>query len=445
MFVRCIAELCVLLIALCPRKLVVVATHSNDYSSKSRRRFVSFGKVTFPNKRSIPTERVFRKTLIGSEASRSSSRRRSISSKQRKHVFVRPVSTTTLVVPTRPIDTLKTITEDENSFDEWRSAQYQHDEDDGEYNPLPKQKMTPKIRLTANLPTFSDLPSLVRGFMQPENKAGATEPQPNIDTEKIVASLSQPLIEESVWNQLTGTEFQDYPELLEALATMGEGLARNDAPGPWIDWQGYGTTTTSVKMEKGGAIRVWTGKCVRNDGGCYYGSQLPFIKTRSVLPLSVHEMVDLLMDSSRVQTYNPWSLGRRDCWVHDAYTKIVKNRIQPPLGSKAMVSTTLLHARPCVKTPTIAGSDGDWIVVSRSIGGGNVVRFAEPDDATAGRSDILLGVNLLQPIDDDSCLLTAITHVYSSAVPNMLAERLGIKSAIKFVKDMRSLKVATAV
>ena len=75
-------------------------------------------------------------------------------------------------------------------------------------------------------------------------------------------------------------------------------------------------------------------------------------------------------------------------------------------------------------------------MVSRAIGG---TRYHEPDDDSAGRSDILLGVNLLQPIDASSCQLTAVTHVYSSAVPAMLAERLGVKSAIKFVKDMRSL------
>ena len=178
----------------------------------------------------------------------------------------------------------------------------------------------------------------------------------------------------------------------------------------------------------------------RNDGS-YYGSQVPFIKTRSIIPLAVEEMVELLLDSSRVKTYNPWSLGRRDCWVADydaEHTKIVKNRVQPPFGAKAMVSTTLLHARPAAATE----DDGAWIVVSRSVGG---FRFAEPDDATVGRSDILLGVNLLQPVDNESCLLTAVTHVYSSAVPTMLAERLGVQSAVKFVRDMRSLKVAAAV
>lgn len=252
--------------------------------------------------------------------------------------------------------------------------------------------------------------------------------------ERFVVSLTQPLIEESVWNQLSGTEFQEHPELQDALALMGEEVALNDSPSHWIDWHVYGGSSSSKGSLQDGAIRVWTGKCAKEDSTSYYGAQLPFIKTRSIIPLAVDEMVDLLMDSSRVQSYNPWSLGRRDCWVADngTRTKIVKNRVQPPLGSKVMVSTTLLHARPAT-----SAADGSWIVVSRSVGG---FHFAEADDATAGRSDILLGVNLLQPVDDTSCILTAVTHVYTSAVPTMLAERLGVKSAVKFVKDMRSLK-----
>jgi hypothetical protein len=151
-------------------------------------------------------------------------------------------------------------------------------------------------------------------------------------------------------------------------------------------------------------------------------------------------MVELLMDSSRVTTYNPWSLGRVDCWVngepdplHPArQTKIVKNRVQPPMGAKAAVSVTMLHARPIA-------ADGTWLVVSRATGGN---RFPELDQDQVGKSDILLGVNLVQPIDDDSCLLTAVTHAYSAIMPAMLAERLGVKGAIKFVKDIRALRVS---
>jgi hypothetical protein len=255
---------------------------------------------------------------------------------------------------------------------------------------------------------------------------------------------------------------------VSALAVMGEAVARQDASSEWIEWQEYGRSGSATSRGGGGGddeknkslhngeIQVWTGRCVSSSPHTtqpYFGAQLPFVKTRSIIPFAVDEMVDLLLDSSRVQLYNPWSLGRRDCWVAVAaddgdnnnpvptVTKIVKNRVQPPLGSKAMVSTTLLHARPALS------NDGSWVVVSRSVGHNGSALFAAPsdDDATAGRSDILLGVNLLQPVSENSCILTAATHVYSSAVPTLLAERLGVQSAIKFVKDMRKLKATPAV
>jgi len=252
------------------------------------------------------------------------------------------------------------------------------------------------------------------------------------DTATLVESLTQPLITKAVWQKLTGTEFRDHPDaLLGPLAEMGVDVALNDEPNEWIEW--HATAGGSSNSLADGAIHVWTGKTAKQAG--YHGAKLPFIKTRSIIPLTVTEVVELMMDSTRIQTYNAWSVGRRDCWVRDAYTKIVKNRVEPPVGSKAMVSTTLLHARPAGRT---AAGEGAWVIVSRAVGGSS---YVEPEDEHLGQTHILLGVNVLQPVDDESCILTAVTHAYSSTVPNMLAERLGVKGAIKFVKDLRHLKV----
>lgn len=135
------------------------------------------------------------------------------------------------------------------------------------------------------------------------------------------------------------------------------------------------------------------------------------------------------MDSSRVKVYNPWTLGRRDLWTDGEHTKIVKSKTQPPLGSKQIISTTFMHARPV--------QDG-WIVVSRGVGD---KAFREEGDDSCGRSDFLLGVNYVTPVKDgNSCQLINIAHVYSPALPQMLAERLGVKSAIQYVKDLRKAK-----
>jgi hypothetical protein len=361
------------------------------------------------------------------------------------------------------------------------------------------------------------------------------------DDEQIyIDALTQPLLTERVWHQLSGTEWctsdpkyhndvdDEQPEqllprhvhLLDALSQMGAQVATMDAPTDWIDWReitagGSGNKNNNNKNHPqllheqhqqqqkqavvsslvDGTIRVWTGKCCAQppppatsmslndppavDDDRYFGIQLPFIKTRAILPYTIPEVVDLLLDSDKVVVYNPWSLGRKDCWIDTTgtattpmTTKIVQNRVQPPIpGARPVVSTTLLHARPMIpqniptttttkpsllsKSATAAVSDTDgnqnsvsWIIVSRSIGHRHA--YVDPSDTTSSaksRSDILLGVNLLEPVlytdgttDPNSCILTAVTHVYSPAVPLVLAERLGVQSAIQFIQDIRNLK-----
>jgi hypothetical protein len=249
----------------------------------------------------------------------------------------------------------------------------------------------------------------------------------------MLKALTQPLIPQSVWDRLQGDELQRFPELLDGLSDTGELLARHDTSNEWIRWKVHGSGGGSLDN---GDILVWTGTSLKDA----YGVTVPWIKTRSILPLSAEDMVELLMDSDRVTTYNPWSLGRNDCWVAGReagslyQTKIVKNRVQPPMGAKAVASVTLLHARP-------VATDGAWLVISRATGGN---LYPEPDQDSIGKSDILMGVNLLQPVDEDSCMLTAVTHAYSAAVPAMLAERLSVKGAITFIKDIRKLKAVPA-
>jgi hypothetical protein len=293
---------------------------------------------------------------------------------------------------------------------------------------------------------FLDVPLDVSSSKDKSTLTTAPAVAATLDTEAVLQSLTQPLIDQNVWDNLSGLEFTENIDALDRLAAMGERIASHDESNDWIDWQAQGNKSPRSSKStslRDGAIHVWTGRTTRTQ--CY-GSELPFIKTRSILPMSVSEMVDLMMDSERVQTYNPWSLGRRDCWVHNTTnTKIVQNTVQPPLGSKTMVSTTLLHARPASTVPNA------WVIVSRSVGPGSAFAAAAPGSSSSttttsasGRSDILLGVNLLEAIDDDTCQLTAVTHVHSQGVPNMLAERLGVQSAIKFVRDMRGLKATAA-
>ena len=321
--------------------------------------------------------------------------------------------------------------------------------------------------------------------------------------QQYIESLTQPLMTESVWNQLTGTEWcgshnnvenaataaATHDQLLDSLAKMGESVARIDTPTQWIDWHLSGSSSSSSDDDDD--VQVWTGKCIatpppppsfqkaetdddQHHSGSndvveekYLGIQLPFIKTRAILPYSVADVVDLLLDSKKVITYNPWSLGRKDCWIDTSgssgtdtttkismTTKIVQNRVQPPIpGARQVVSTTLLHARPIQSTLENSEFSNDptttsWIIVSRSVGKNHIYNDEVDQKAKTSRSDILLGVNLLEPVRSkdgtivnvNQCRLTAVTHVYSPSVPTAFAERLGVQSSIKFIQDIRNLK-----
>lgn len=260
-----------------------------------------------------------------------------------------------------------------------------------------------------------------------------------IDEDTILDGITKPLITEEIWKSLKGDEFERHPERLDDLANTAASLAEHEASDDWIQWKEYSGSKAKGKDDE--SIQVWTGKARTKA----FASELPFVRTRAVIPLAAEEMADLLLDSQRVKTYNAWSLYRKDCWTAPSnpdrprqQTKIVKNRVQPPMGAKPMISITLMHARPW-KTKNDTPGKTSWLVISRAVGG---TRYMDPvEDGKTGRSDILLGVNLLIPIDDNSCMMTTVNHAYSPVIPSMLAERLGVSGATKFVGDIRRLKI----
>jgi hypothetical protein len=381
----------------------------------------------------------------------------------------------------------------------WFTDTTYSEDDDRYYNEELRCKQNEDLRTnnissmqTTTEPLITTVEEVVRIRIHRPLKSSSTatkEATTGNDEQLHIESLTQPLIMESVWNQLTGTEWCNpcdgkeerylHTQLLDSLARMGEEVARVDTPTHWIDWRPYGTATTNANGDSNidilmdGNIYVWTGKCLatpnqQSGEDRYLGVQLPFIKTRAILPHTINDMVDLLVDSKKVVTYNPWSLGRIDCWIdtrancHNQntndhtpgmITKIVQNRVQPPIpGARPVISTTLLHARPIeTKTSSMTGCNTkSWILVSRSIGNNHT--YIESDCKASSRSDILLGINLIEPviskngdIDSNSCMITSVAHVYSPSVPVAFAERLGVQSAIKFIQDLRNLKLpATA-
>jgi hypothetical protein len=261
---------------------------------------------------------------------------------------------------------------------------------------------------------------------------------------EILHGATQPLVQTAIWEQLTGEEF-DTSSMIEAMTRTGLYMAENHKKNEWVDWKAVGKVTEQAERDgceievlERGDILVWCGKC-KKEG---HGSNVPMIKTKSVINMSPKDMAELLLDSSRVKTYNKMSLGRKDAKVMQkgvdthgpmghGETKIVRNLTQPPVAKKKMLATTMMHGRPLRPTDDII--EGGYVVVSRA-----VPNLAEETQAYM-KSEILLGVNILRNMaDPNTCRVTAVTHVYAPSLPTVLASRLGVKSAIDFVKDVRS-------
>jgi len=226
----------------------------------------------------------------------------------------------------------------------------------------------------------------------------------------------------------TGEEFAD-PDTMDRLVASGLEMATQD-PNDWIEWKAHSATkklleehnhNEMVILEQG-EVMVYIGRS-KKEG---HGSKLPIIKTKSILPLAAEEMAELLMDSSRVRIYNKLSVGRTDVRTLGEGTKVVCNLTKPPIAKSNMVSCTLMHSRRL-------DQEGSHFVVSRAAPG-------MIDDAMSElpRNDILLGVNLLEDRGPDECIMTAVTHIYSPALPTILAKKMGVSSAINFVKDIRN-------
>ena len=152
-------------------------------------------------------------------------------------------------------------------------------------------------------------------------------------------------------------------------------------------------------------------------------------------------MANLLLDSSRVEIYNKMSLGRTDvrnveCSREGWIAKIVKNIVQPPLTSKKMESVTFMHSRPLDNNNYgyRKFKEGTHLVLSRAIT--LPPHRISNNEEEYRKSEILLGVNLLEPCGKNSSKMISVTHVYFPILPTLVAKCVSIKLAINFVNDI---------
>lgn len=177
-------------------------------------------------------------------------------------------------------------------------------------------------------------------------------------------------------------------------------------------------------------ILMWSG----NYSHGFYGSDLPAVRSACIMPTSAKALMELFVDSNRVHEYNKLSLGREDLLVlqdnmspdgpFGGITKVCRSLSSPPLIRKTLQFTSLLHAR--------ARPNGGYKLVTRA------VERADAHHNTALKSEILLGVNVILPIDENRCLLILVNHIRSPMVPMMVAKRIGLQAAVGFIHDVRA-------
>jgi hypothetical protein len=213
-----------------------------------------------------------------------------------------------------------------------------------------------------------------------------------------------------------------------------------------------GTSNTSPKnwmiqpwnSVQGNDVLVWMGDC-GHDG---FGSNWPVCKARGLIRTSPRELVEFMMDSTRVKEYNKMSQGRDDLVVFQddldttaeesqygfaGACKVVRSRNKPRLLPKAIEITSLVYAKPLEDAP------GSYMIVNRSVFNDDTGTLKNTKDTIT--SEMLLGVNLIRPADDSNQVseFSSVTHLFPPGVPEMLAKRVAPTSALNMIKEIQKL------
>lgn len=193
-------------------------------------------------------------------------------------------------------------------------------------------------------------------------------------------------------------------------------------------------------------IFIWYG----NIGSNGYKEDIPVIKARGIVPTSAESLVDLVVDSTKVQLYNKMSLGREDkCFIkkgldsHDGKlngeAKIVRSVSSIPMIRKNMEIISVMYARAL---SVEADSMNGYLIVSRSVWENEHHAPSESDAGHEGdsnhiRSEMLLGVNLIRRLDAYTCEFTTLTHFFTPGAPTFGAKQFGMKAASNYIRDIQ--------
>ena len=205
-------------------------------------------------------------------------------------------------------------------------------------------------------------------------------------------------------------------------------------------------------------VFVWSSKCTRKG----HGSDYPVVKSRGLIPATAKEVVDLIIDSSRVMEYNKTSIGRDDehiltqdlkSSIHSldykcskinipGEAKIMCSKSQVPLTRKTLEFKTLFYARQLSSDDGIDIDCGvAYITVGRSVWESPDGTSDGANDTSSTRCEILLSVNMIREVKSKSgekwCELTCINHGISPGIPMFIGKQVALTAAETYIKDIR--------
>ena len=168
-------------------------------------------------------------------------------------------------------------------------------------------------------------------------------------------------------------------------------------------------------------------------------------------------LLSLYSNSHHVRPVNIIRLSHSDTQdgsFGDGESKILRSLAKPPMINNVIEFVTCMHARKLRRSDfSVLNSNTEYsaeesasegyVVVSRAVSGGewSAIEGNSNENGNLVRNEILLGVNILRavPGEPDKTELTSVTHVHSPLIPAMLAKNAGVKAAVDFVRDIRSL------
>jgi len=171
-------------------------------------------------------------------------------------------------------------------------------------------------------------------------------------------------------------------------------------------------------------------------------SRWPCTKAQSIIDAPVDVIAELLMDSSRIQEVNRYSMGRQDISHMGPNTKVVWNRVSSSLAPKPHDFCSLMHQH--------RAADGSLLLITKAV----THPLVQPNSQHT-RSEIIFSLNILRPIPSAvsstatstsrsssrfQTQFTSISHVKYGNIHPYIASKGAFHGTVNFINN---LKLAT--